>query len=610
MNREKDKKSAWESHAWRVALFMGLAAACVVMQLMAVDYHFNTIVDYDWLRHVNLSTLTVLTANFLADAIVLLLPFLILPPRARKWGWCPLWVLTAWCLAQLLYMPTYRDFMPFSSFLLVENVGQTLWTSIVGALAISDLEVLLPPVILYLIYRKWFKQDLERVKITPLRRLIIAAIGIVAFLGIRLAVTAHHYRNDDETASFKEQIINDYAVMWTRQGDYINSNGVVPYAFHSAVTAIMSKASLSQEEKSQVEKFLKQQPAYTDNSLATARGKNVIMIVVESLNSWVVGLTIDGKEITPTLNALCADTTSCLVALNMKPQVKNGRSSDGIFMYNTGLLPLTTQAVANTHASTPYPALPKAFKGYNTFYACCDEPSLWNVTQMANTYGYHDFYGRAEIHEEVKRNGYKPDKALLEEVVQLASKGPAPFFALAATAGMHHPYNTPIEPATWIQKSGRYSKAVLCYLEQANVFDTALANLIGDLKDKGLYESTMLVILSDHNELVDDDRTKGRPTIDKAGDNCVLLFVNSGTHGMITGPVGQIDIYPTILDLMGLNAHEWKGLGRSLVRYDVRSAATDPATVAGNDALDNTRRQAWDISRLMITGNWFATTGK
>ena len=146
------------------------------------------------------------------------------------------------------------------------------------------------------------------------------------------------------------------------------------------------------------------------------------LLVVESLNSWVIDLRIDGREVTPTLNALCHDTINNLLTVNIRTQVKNGRSSDGIFMYNTGLLPLTTQAVANTYGKVPYPSLAKMMGNYDSFYACCDEPTLWNVREMSSTYGYSDFYGRAEIDSVIKNNGFLIDKALLEEVTELRNQ--------------------------------------------------------------------------------------------------------------------------------------------------------------------------------------------
>lgn len=586
--------------------FYILAMGCIVIQLMSVIYHFNGTVDFRWLQQVSTKTLSLLITNSIADALILLLPFVALPPKWRKWIWIVLWLVTFWCLAQLLYIPSYRDLMPFSSFLLVGNVGSTLATSTMGAMRLSYfLEVVLPPILLYIAYRMWFKRSIEASRQPGSHRWCWALLSIVAFVLIRFGVTGVHYLDDDQTSTMSEQLTNDYAVMWTRQGDYVNSNGVVPYAIYCATTSILNEFPLSDSEKQMVNSFLNEQPHYTDNEYASASGKNVILLVVESLNSWVIDLKINGREVTPTLNALCRDTEHNMVSLKMKAQVKNGRSSDGIFIYNTGLLPLTTQVVANTYEDVPYPTLAKAMGGHDRFYVCCDDPTLWNVEKISKTYGYSDFYGKDLIADEIKTNGYKVDKALLEEVSRLIPEHKKPFMCLVATAGMHHPYNTPMEPATWIGTSGLYTNEVRCYLEAANAFDIELDNFIRRLKASGDYDNTMIVIVSDHNEMV-DDAPLGRPSIDADGDNCVFLAINSGQNGWIEGPIGQIDVYPTLLDLLGLNQQQWKGLGYSLLRFDVNSAATSPGTASGNGTYINRQQEAWQISELLITSRWFA----
>ncbi len=353
--------------------FYVLAVACIIVQLLAVEYHFNKIANVHWLSRLDVTTVSQLALNAIADAVLLMSVYLLLPPKRRKWCWIVLWLVMVWCLAQLLYMPTYRDLMPFSSFLLVGNVGDTLAKSIMGSLRVSNLEVVLPPVVLYIIYRVWLKRGIENARCTAWQRVGLFLLSLVVFAGIRLGVTAWHYSDDDDTHSLAEQFTNDYGVMWTSQGDYVNINGAVPYAMYCAYTSIFNKTTLTPEQKNEVTQFLNDQPQ-VDEEYATARGKNVIVLVVESLNSWVIDLKLNGREVTPTLNALCRDTVNNLVSTRMKSQVKNGRSSDGIFMYNTGLLPLVTQVVVNTYGDVPYPSLPKILGDYDSFYACCDEP--------------------------------------------------------------------------------------------------------------------------------------------------------------------------------------------------------------------------------------------
>jgi len=602
--RDTLKKVAQYRPSRPLLWFFILSAACIMVQLMFVSHQFNKITDPEWIKNTPLGDKALIAVNSFADALFLLIPLALLPTKWRKWSWTVIWLVTIWCVAQFLYMPTYRDLMPMSSFFMTENMGGTLFSSIIGAIKPRLIEVIMPPVLLYFAYRIWFKKPIEETTQPVRTRMIVGAACLAGFLLIRLSVTGIHMSQNNESTSFSQQFSDDYCVMWTRQGDYMNLNGAVPYTLYGIVTSIFDHKTLSEEEKMQVKNFIDSQPHYNDDQYASAHGKNVVLLVVESLNSWAVNMRIGDSDVAPTLKTLCNDTASCLVSLKMKSQVKNGRSSDGIFMYNTGLLPLTSRAVANSYSSSHYPSICKVLTNYDTFYACCDEPSLWNVKNMAKNYGYSSFYCKDEINEAIKRNNYLLDKTLLEEVTEIIPTRKSPFFALVATAGMHHPFDEAMVPATWIQNSGAFTKEVRCYLERVNAFDTALANFIDQLKAQGIYENTMIVVVSDHNEMVDDN-PQGRPSIDKDGDDCVMLIINSGQNGLIDGPIGQIDIYPTLLDLLGLNAQNWKGLGYSVLRHNITSAATSPTIIAGNSSVVDRQKEAWRISDLMITSGWF-----
>ena len=99
-----------------IALFFLLALGCMLVQFLAVEYHFNSIVDYNWLKTLRIGELTQLVVNNIGDGILLMTPFVALGAKSRKWIWLVILLVTLWCLAQMLYMPSYRDLMPLSSF--------------------------------------------------------------------------------------------------------------------------------------------------------------------------------------------------------------------------------------------------------------------------------------------------------------------------------------------------------------------------------------------------------------------------------------------------------------------------------------------------------------
>ena len=541
--------------------------------------------------------------NSLADATLLMAPCWVIKHR-RTYTFIILWLATLWSVAQLLYYPTYRDVMPFSSFLLVQNVSGTLIKSTLGAVTKKTLFLLLLPLALHCY--NWFVLRRRKTDSKLKRHWWMLLLSIVVFVVIRLTITTcifftyrDNYRDLEDT--FKTY----YSNLGGRHLNYVKHNGVMSYAFYCFLSNFNSR--VSDEDIKRAEGFISQQCyTYSDNSFATGIERpNLIFIMVESLNAWAVNLKIDGQEVTPTLNALAADTAN-IVCLNVITQAKNGRSSDGKFMYQTGLLPLLDKSVAMEFGDRTFPSITRALKkrGYQSVEICGDEGGLWNVETMSQSYGFDTLMHQSELFDQLEANDWHSDKVIMEQAVQYLPKLRKNFVAQLFTGVMHSPYNDVFKPATWISSSKQYTPSVRNYLAKTHYFDTQLAAFLDNMKKCGLYDKCVFVIASDHSEPVDDD-PKGRPALSRNGDECVLIVLNAKQGAQIKGPVGQIDVYPTILDLMGLNDYTWKGLGHSLLRNDISSVAISSDEVRGNSALLPSQRQAWDVSNILIRANWF-----
>ena len=74
-----------------------------------------------------------------------------------------------------------------------------------------------------------------------------------------------------------------------------------------------------------------------------ARGRNLVVVMVESLQSFPIGLRIRGQEVTPRLSDLAARS---LYFANFFDESWEATSSDGEFTSLTSLYPLSTGAVA------------------------------------------------------------------------------------------------------------------------------------------------------------------------------------------------------------------------------------------------------------------------
>ena len=253
-----------------------------------------------------------------------------------------------------------------------------------------------------------------------------------------------------------------------------------------------------------------------------------------------------------------------------------------------------------------YPSLVKVLKsrGYKAVEICGDEASLWNVENMSRAYGFDTLYHEPELREQLDACDYRIDKVVMDFAASYLPSVKGNFFAQLFTGVMHSPYDSEWEPATWISESSEFTPAVRNYLEKTHYFDTQLGIFLKSLKEKGLYDNTVIVIASDHSEPVDDD-PRGRPALSRDAVDCALFVLNARGGKSVKGPIGQIDVYPTILDVMGLNDFKWKGLGHSILRYDVKSAAITPDETMGNSPLLPSQCQTWQVSSTLVRAGKF-----
>ena len=260
--------------------FYILAAVIIIVELSIVSLAITRTMFGSFSNQ----PLTKIFFNHLADAILLLAPCWVLK-RRRTYTFIIVWLVAIWSFAQLLYYPTYRDVMPFSSFLLFKNVSGTLIKSTIGAVTKKSLMVLLMPLLLH-VYHWWLKRNENTDKVTNKRQWWMFAASIGAFITLRLIITTSIYlANRQNYTDLNDAFTSRYTKFGGRHLNYIMHNGVMSYAIFSLINSI--DTGVSDEEKQLAEDFVKtNRPTYTDNSYKTSIERpNLIFIMVESLNA-------------------------------------------------------------------------------------------------------------------------------------------------------------------------------------------------------------------------------------------------------------------------------------------------------------------------------------
>lgn len=312
---------------------------------------------------------------------------------------------------------------------------------------------------------------------------------------------------------------------------------------------------------------------YTDysqrsTSAATVKDSmNLIFIIVESYLAVTSDLKVDGKEITPFLNRLKRDSTVYYNG-HVRPNVNMGESSDGQFIYMTGLLPLKSEITINIAKDKTFCGLPamlmKSGKLKHSHIIVPTSPTFWEQDKMNPLYGIEQMYSKFDCDKSLR--DYKDLND--EQVFTMASKVEAaavqPFFSLVVTMSMHNPYNKCVEHGFTIADK-RYSAEYLNYLVDCHYTDMQIDRYFDALKQLGLYENSVIVITADH-----DAHPIHLNVEENAVSNELPLYVINGgidSDHAWTGPCNQLDVYTTLLDIYGVRS-DWRGLGRTLLNTD------------------------------------------
>jgi lipoteichoic acid synthase len=275
---------------FRLLLFYFLTAICAAISIEILQYNIMQ-------NETSAFTLIIRKFRSLFDACMLMLPFFLM--NKRKWIiFILLFLLDIFCLSQIWYFRTYQTLMPFSSYFLFDNVSELLIKSIIGSIHPADIWVILPTILLLFLYLGFYKNNTEAYEPLPKRIAYGAMIFIICSFG--------YLATPLKAAIIKDPNRPSPWIRWTASfgpSFYVEANGLVPYFVYTLTKATTTSKKITPEEKNYIDRFiLSKEKKQMHNTILDHPRKNLIIIIVESLNSWLLNRTIDGIEITPNLN--------------------------------------------------------------------------------------------------------------------------------------------------------------------------------------------------------------------------------------------------------------------------------------------------------------------
>ncbi|MGD6841349.1 LTA synthase family protein [Bacillus infantis] len=314
-----------------------------------------------------------------------------------------------------------------------------------------------------------------------------------------------------------------------------------------------------------------------DDMFGIAKGKNVILISMESTQNFVINEKVNGQEITPFLNDFIKES---YYFNNFYHQTAQGKTSDSEFLVDNSLYPLSRGAVFFTHSGNKFAAAPEILNqnGYYTASLHANNKSFWNRDIMYDSFGYQRFYSLPdyEVTETNSVGWGMKDIDFFEQSIQHLKEMPEPYYAKFITLTNHFPFELG-EEDQFIEPYTSGNKTVDNYFPTVRYTDEAIKNFIQKLKDEGIYEDSIIILYGDHYGISENHNkamgeflgTEVTPFVSTQLQRVPLIIHIPGQEGKTISKVsGQIDLKPTILHLLGIDTRNDIDFGADLFAND------------------------------------------
>ncbi|WP_350019616.1 LTA synthase family protein [Priestia flexa] len=398
----------------------------------------------------------------------------------------------------------------------------------------------------------------------------------------------------------------------------VKNIGTYNYHIYDIVLQSKTKAQRAFADSSEfveTENYLKaNQKDPNPDMFGKAKGKNVIVVSLESTQSFVVNNTINGEEVTPFLNDFIEES---YYFDNFYHQTGQGKTADSEFLLDNSLYPLGRGSVFFTHGTNEFNATPEILKeeGYYSAVFHANNSSFWNRDIVYPNFGYDRFFNINDynVTDENSVGWGLKDKEFFEQSVEHMKTLPQPFYSKFITLTNHFPFELD-EEDRMVDEYDSNSRTLNRYFPTLRYQDEAFKQFIQKLKDEGLYEDSIIVVYGDHYGISQNHNAAMEKYLGKEVTPYVwtqlqrvpmAIHIPGETDNKTISKVsGQVDLKPTILHLLGIATDNHVQFGTDMFSEDKLdftvlrdgSFITDKYVYASDKCYDKSTEQETDIS--------------
>lgn len=366
---------------------------------------------------------------------------------------------------------------------------------------------------------------------------------------------------------------------------YLGLDAFTGYDLIKSEHVSQMRKSATKSQLKTVEKFTKEHYAAPNKKLfGIAKGRNVIVIHLESFQQFLIDKKINGQEVTPFLNSLYHGQDTYAFS-NFFNQVGQGKTSDAENMLETSTYGLSQGSLfatlGNDNTFQAAPAILKQRAGYTSAVFHGNVASFWNRNNVYKNLGYQYFFDASYFDTSGdKATGYGlKDKMLFADSIKYLQHLQQPFYVKYLTVTNHFPFDLDDEDKdSNFTTTNTGSSTVDNYFVTAHYLDQSLQEFFSYLDKTGLAKKSIIMIYGDHYGISNSENKNLASVLGKNADDWTdfdnvqmqrvpLMFVipGSGGHGGIYSTYGgEIDVLPTLLHLLGISTKRYIQFGTDL----------------------------------------------
>ncbi|MGW9857532.1 lipoteichoic acid synthase [Staphylococcus hominis] len=477
-------------------------------------------------------------------------------------------LLTFLLYANVVYFRFFSDFLTFSTLNQASNV-ESMGGAVGASFKWYDFVYFIDTIVylFILIFKQnWLDKRVFSKKFVPV---VMAASVALFFLNLAFAET-------DRPELLTRTFDHKYLVKYLGPYNFTVYDGV------KTIQNNQQKALASEDDLTRVLNYTKQRNAEPNPEYyGIAKKKNIIKIHLESFQTFLINKKVNGKEVTPFLNKLSTGNDDFRYYPNFFHQTGQGKTSDSEFTMDNSLYGLPQGSAYSLKGDNTYQSLPAILdqkEGYTSNVMHGDYKTFWNRDQIYKHFGIDKFYDATYYDmsdENIVNLGLK-DKPFFKESAEYQSKMKQPFYSHLITLTNHYPFTLNSEDAS-IDKPNTGDSTVDGYIQTAHYLDQALEQYINDLKEKGLYDNSVIMIYGDHYGISENHNNAMEKLLGEQITPAKFTDLNRtgfwlkipGKKGTVDETyAGQIDVMPTILHLVGIDSKNYLMFGTDMLSKD------------------------------------------